>query len=659
MYKLCVFAGTSEGRKLVEFLSRQNAEVTACVATDYGETLLPNCENVLIHAHPMLRDEMRAMMLREKFDLVVDATHPYAVSITESISTVCGETGTEYLRLQRAGGDMPEDAIYVESLDAAIEYLGQTRGNILLTTGSKQLKSFAALEGFAERAYARVLPMQASLDICAEVGLTPSHIIAMQGPFSTEMNVAMLRAVKAKYMVSKDSGSAGGFEEKAAAARIAGAKLVVIGRPPQHEGTDYADTVKLLCSRFGFTVRPKVCVAGIGPGSPETMTQQLRNAVETAQCLVGAGRMLEAFGFLSKPGFKAISPEEIRNIIDAHPEYTSFAVLMSGDSGFFSGAKKLLERLENCDVELLPGISSVSYLAAKLCISYDDAESISLHGRDGDIASALRRKRKLFVLVGGDNAAAKLCARLASLGYADAKVFVGERLSYGDERIVSGTAEELMHMSFNNLCLVYIEHNKAFPSISTGIEDEAFERGQGERGIVPMTKSELRAVCLSKLRLCRDSCCWDVGAGTGSVAVEMALQCSEGHVWAIEQSAAAIELIEKNKARFSVENLSLIHGTAPEACAGLEAPSHVFIGGSRGNAREIIDAALALNPCVRIVATAVSLEAQAELAGCMKDFEEHEALTVNISRSKSAGAYQLMTAQNPVTVFTMQNRGAE
>ena len=193
--------------------------------------------------------------------------------------------------------------------------------------------------------------------------------------------------------------------------------------------------------------------------------------------------------------------------------------------------------------------------------------------------------------------------------------------------------------------------------VTHGLPDEAFLRGAGEGGVVPMTKSEVRAVALSKLRLTERAVCYDIGAGTGSVAIEMALQAKHGHVYAVERRDDAVELLKKNQAAFHVENLTVVSGTAPEACRDLPAPTHVFIGGSAGNLRDILSMLLAKNPHVRIVATAVSLESIAELTACMKDFAftEAEAVSVQIARGKKTGSYHLMAGQNPVYVFTMQS----
>ena len=180
---------------------------------------------------------MEELFRKEQFDIVVDATHPYASVVTENICAACAAAKIEDLRLNRNGEVVPEDAVFAEDLSTAVHYLNSTEGNILLTTGSKELNQYAKIRDFAARVYARVLPMEESLQLCESAGLKPAHILAMQGPFSREMNVAMLKSVSAKFLVTKDSGNKGGFEEKITAAREAGAKLVVETIPMIEQGS--------------------------------------------------------------------------------------------------------------------------------------------------------------------------------------------------------------------------------------------------------------------------------------------------------------------------------------------------------------------------------------------------------------------------------------
>ena len=656
MYKLCVFGGTTEGRELVEFLHTQPCAVTACVATEYGGALLPEAEQVHVSARRLPVEEIVSLLQKERFDLVVDATHPYARSITSSIARACAETNTEHLRLLREASSAPEDAVFVESTEDAAAFLGKTEGNILLTTGSKELSRYASIPDFSSRVWARVLPMQASLDACSKAGLSPSHVIAMQGPFSLELNEAMLRAIGADWLVTKDGGSTGGFPEKALAAQKTGARLLVIGRPAQEEGKTLSETIQALCARFGFSRTADVTVVGIGPGGEETQTAEVRAAISRAGCLIGAKRMLEA---AARPGqmlFDAIAPEKIAEVIASHPEYASFTVVMSGDTGFFSGTKKLLPLLDTCRVRVLPGLSSMSVLCARLGVSYEDAVAVSLHGRQRDIVRDVRSNGKVFALVGGDGGMQALCRRLTDAGLGSVRVSAGERLGYPDEKITTGTASALCETAFDRLSAALIENDSPDEIITPGLPDEAFLRSLEPGKIVPMTKSEVRSVCLSKLQLTENAVCWDIGAGTGSVAAEMALLARRGSVYAVERNEAALPLLEENRKKFRLENLHIVPGNAPEACLSLPAPTHVFLGGTAGKLDAILAAALQKNPNARIVATAVTLESVGALCACMKDFSFSECVSLQVSRAKAAGPYHLMQGQNPVYIFTLQNR---
>ena len=660
MYKLCVFAGTTEGRELVELLADQPVEVTACVATEYGETLLMPQERLTVSNKRLTEEEMEALFRREAFELVVDATHPYAAAVTENISAACRAAGVEYLRLLRGTDAAPGDAVCVPDIESAVAYLAGTEGNILLTTGSKELGKYTGLPDFARRVYARVLPMDASLAACREAGLGPDRIIAMQGPFSQELNTAMLKAASARYMVTKDTGSAGGFAQKAAAAREAGAVLVVIGRPAQRDGLDFAGAVERICSRFDLRLRPRVTLAGIGPGSPEEMTVQVRRVIREADCLIGAPRMLEAASTGRQAVCRAVAAEDIAACIREKRDCRRFAVVLSGDTGFFSGARKLLPLLEDCDVEILPGLSSLQVLCARAGTSYEDVVTLSLHGRDGDIVPDVAQNRRVFVLVGGADGMTNLCRTLAEAGLSEVQVTVGERLGYPEERIIRGTAAELAEKSFDSLSAALIENAGAAP-FTPGLPDEWFQRGSSAAGkVVPMTKREVRAAALSLLRLTRNAVCWDVGAGTGSVSVEMALQARGGKVCAVEKNNAAVGLLRENREKFHVRNLEVIPGSAPEACLELPAPTHAFIGGSSGNLREIVALVLEKNPAARIVVTAVTLESVAEMNQIIKECAclDAEITCLNVSRSREAGPYHLMTAQNPVWLFALRRREA-
>lgn len=660
MSELCVFAGTSEGRRLLEFLAGQDVGVLACVATEYGEALAPQAENIEVSAGRLDGDAMKALFAGRRFDLVIDATHPFATAASENIAGACAETGTQYLRLNRGDFSADGDAVIVDSIEGAARFLATHPGNALLATGSKELKPYTAVPDWQARFWSRVLPMAASLEACATAGFAPAHIIAMQGPFSVDMNVAMLKAVRARWLVTKASGDSGGFAEKLEAARLAGARCVVIGKPAQLEGMDFAGVVNLLIRRYGLRDAREIDIVGIGMGARDTLTFEAAAALDACDCMIGAKRMLEAVAREGLPAYAEIAPAKIAECIAAHPEHRRVAVVMSGDSGFFSGTKKLLPLLDGHRVRVIPGLSSMQVLCARLRTSWDDVRAISLHGREGSVVPEVLKHGKVFALTDGADALKRVCADLVDAGLGDARVAVGQRLSYPDEAVITGTASALTESDCAPLSAMLIEYRAKPQPLPVGLPDEAFIRQLGDNGrTVPMTKSEVRAVSISKLRLTGDAVVWDVGAGTGSVSVEAAMLCPAGHVYAVECREDAADLIERNSKHFALRNLTVVRGMAPEALAELPAPTHVFIGGSSGGMRGIVEAALQKNPDVRVVVNAIALESVGELADLIDTlgFKDSEIVQLSIARSRKLGRYNMMNGLNPIWIGAMQRGG--
>lgn len=391
----------------------------------------------------------------------------------------------------------------------------------------------------------------------------------------------------------------------------------------------------------------KVYVIGMGVGNPALLTREALDAAESCRVLVGARRLLEAFpGFARKA--EASSPARMAEAVRAHEDPAG--VLVSGDVGFYSAARTLGELLPEAEIKFLPGISSLQYFCARLGTAWDDARVVSLHGRDCDFCGIAASSPKVFALTGGENSPGALCARLRDAGLGAARVEVGERLSYPDERITGGSAAELAGRAFDPLSVILVRNPAALPRPAVhGLPDGAFLRGG-----TPMTKEEVRAVSIAKLRLRRGMTVWDVGAGTGSVSVEIARVLEDGAVWAVEREADALALIEQNRAKFGLWNLRLAAGAAPGALEGLPAPDAVFIGGSSGSLAEIISAALRKNPAARIVVNAVTLETVTEALSCFGRFSLREPDTVqlSVSRVREAGSYHMMQAQNPVWVLS-------
>jgi len=521
MCKIWIFGGTTEGRLLAEYCSREKIEAWVSVASEYGEELLQeelmesgNAGNpdsnrntclakknlktvqassvIKVLRGRMDRYQMEEFIRNQGIHLVIDATHPHARLVSEEIQEACGRTGVRLERCLRAEGEQNKarDWVEVDSIQEAVSFLSSVSGVIFATTGSKELEALCQIPDYQKRVYARVLPTSNVLKKCEKLGITGSHLIAMQGPFSTEMNTLFLRQTKAEWLLTKDSGRAGGFQEKVEAARENGTRVVVIRRPEEN-GISLEEAMEVLKKADEGKVgelKTHLILAGIGMGQPSQMTGEVLRSIRESDALIGAGRMLESAEralqndlLISKAEnrlesaaavekerkcYKAYLPDDVIQIVSKHPEWKQAVILYSGDTGFFSGASRMAERLREAGYPftVYPGTSCVTYLAARLGTHWEDAAIYSAHGRELSVDRVMKRlcdpeepAKRAFILMGGKNGAGQFCERLTQAGYGNVQVTVGENLSYPEEQIRSGTAEEMKKLEFADLSLILLE----------------------------------------------------------------------------------------------------------------------------------------------------------------------------------------------------------
>ena len=396
----------------------------------------------------------------------------------------------------------------------------------------------------------------------------------------------------------------------------------------------------------------RVNIVGIGPGNPDLLTGEARQAIAASNILLGDKRMLSAFADSSKTVYDTIKTSAIAEVAaKADPAKDVLAVLVSGDVGFFSLAKTISGKLPDCECVRYCGISSLVYFASKLQLSWDDAKIVSMHGRDQNLVAAVAQNKKVFSLTGGDHSPQALCKQLCEHGLGQVLVYVGENLSYPEEKITQGTAEEISALSFPSLSVMMLLNDEAncFEPTVHGLADDLFMRSK-----VPMTKQEVRSVSMSKLMPKATDVIYDIGAGTGSCSVELALIAKQGKVWPYQRNPVAVELLGQNKELFGLTNLDVIAGEALENIKTMPAPDCVFVGGSGGDLCEMLDVIYAKNSKCRIVINAITVETLAQVAAYYKEHPDYslEIVNVFVAHSKKLGSYNLMMAQNPVYVMT-------
>ena len=767
--RILIFGGTTEGRETAERLLGEGIPCTVSVATGYGEEVLTPHPLMRVRTGRLDRKAMAQMMREESFLCVIDATHPHALIVSQEIEAACRQTSLPYLRLMRkdlGGGDAaaersgaaakageasgtetdPSEApeiVYVRDVEEAGAFLSSVPGRILVTTGSKELARFSEALGDPSRITARVLPSPESLQACAEAGLIGKQVFAMQGPFDTDMNCALIRHAGADWILTKETGVAGGYPEKIEAARICGTGAVVIrayasleggeraadssaaaaqiydpeqavaaamryagaggcsgcgkGTGAEATGTEGTDTEERRGKEAEGSAPGKrtLFLIGTGVGAAEAVTAQAREAVAQAEVLFGARSVLEsAKRAIPEAGGKKAVPEYDSGAILAYlgenPQIGCAAVLYSGDSGFYSGAASMLEKLrgggaaaskapgegslatagcaEDCQggpgdlqVRVICGISSVSWFAARTGMPWQDWKILSSHGRFCNVVGQVRRNRKCFLLLSGAEDLRRTGADLANaqargvLG--DLKLIYGYELSRPAERICASSAQELTRITEEGLYVLYIEHAAAAKTpLLPGLPDSAFVRGKA-----PMTSAEIRALSLCRLGLSREAVLWDVGAGTGSVSVEAALTCPDGRVWSVEYKEEALALLTENRSKYCLHNMEIVPGRAPEALTDLPAPTHVFVGGSGGEIGRILELVSGKNPAAKVVVNCITSETLAALQEALKRLpvRDLQCVQVCVNREEKLGQYHYLRAGNPVFIISFQFSGKQ
>ena len=397
----------------------------------------------------------------------------------------------------------------------------------------------------------------------------------------------------------------------------------------------------------------KITLIGMG-ASAATLTAEGWDALRRAERVAGARRLLEALpAEVAAERIPAVRPEEI---ISALEGACSAAVLYSGDTGFYSGAPALLERLRGrqVQVELQPGLSSVQLLATRLGRPWQDWKLVSAHGRPCDPVAAVCGGKPAFFLTGvGESGPAALCQKLTDVGLGGLSVAVGEDLGLASQKIFSGSAAQAAGAQFGPLAVLLAEPAFRLPLRTPGWPDDTFVRAEG----VPMTKQAVRAQALAQLALCPGETVWDVGAGTGSVSLEMAYANGGAPVWAVERLPAACAVLEENRRRLDGWNVRVVQGSAPQALAGLPAPDAVFLGGTGGELGPILDAVWAANPAARVCLTAIALET---LAAALEAFaargRQAEVVQIAAAHAGGPGRLHLLRAENPVFILTAKEK---
>lgn len=397
----------------------------------------------------------------------------------------------------------------------------------------------------------------------------------------------------------------------------------------------------------------ELILVGGGSGTAEYLLPAAKQALEQVDCVIASERFLRLVNLKNTKPMPSVS-----ELIEKLPEWLergSIGIVVSGDPLMYSLCRTILNRYPKLPMRVIPGVGSLQLLGAAFGLTMEDAAILSIHGRDctdGAIARTVSENAVTFFFCSKTKGPKEIASALLKYGLEETELFVGADLTYPEQRLWHGKPSEFEYEDNPSLCTAAVK-NKAPRAVLRPalLPDSAFLRNSS-----PMTKEEVRAVIISKLRLSPDSVVWDIGAGTGSISVECARACPFGSVYAVEYKEAALEILNKNKEYFQTTNLSIVPGRAEQEIANLPIPDCVFIGGSGGAMPQLLETICKLPKKVRLVVSAVTLETQAELYPLLVHLPQFEVVQLAVSRGKQVGSYHVLEGNHPVMLFSCETK---
>lgn len=406
-------------------------------------------------------------------------------------------------------------------------------------------------------------------------------------------------------------------------------------------------------------------IIGVGPGGKATLTAEMRRYLAKADIVCGGQRLLDMFPSLKgeKVPIKS-NLAQIADLIKKNLGQKRVVVLASGDPGFFGIAGYLTNTLGKDFIKVIPNVSAMQIAFARIGESWEDASFVSVHGRQiEDIVHKIRNSEKIGIFTDGEHTPAAIARVLLNNGFNDYTAYICENLGESTERIIKTSLQDLNRKEFSSLnILILLKNSSHSASISPsllGIPDEEFYQQRPKDGLI--TKQEIRAISIAKMRLTEDSIVWDIGAGSGAISVEASFLARRGFIFAIEKNVSGIAVIRENVRKFKADNVRIIKACAPENMDNLPAPSAVFIGGSGGQMDEIIKfVSVKLKPGGHLVINIIGLE---HLNTALNSLRENgftpEITLANIARSTVTHEITRLSALNPVFIITSRQGGEE
>lgn len=617
MSRVMLFAGIEEGIVLCEKLSELDTVVDVYGEDKRIKEIYPDKKNVNIHIMPLDEESIKFEYERLEPDIVVDGTHIADVSLHESIKeTVLSK---KYIRLKEEREKL--DVAYCNSMKDVVAMVNRTRSNVYFTTGSLELEEISGVVESRKRVYIDLPKGNAYLRRAAASGISVGRINDIFD-YTEDEFIGIIKNNDIKYVVAREDEK----ESRLAMMYYAAKKMniIMIILKPAGESYNADDVIEKIKS---IDAIKQVYIIGAGVGNPKNMTIEAAEAIEKCEVVIGGEELIRMLGIKDKEVHFAQAAEDIKEFINSH-FYNRLAVVTQGDVCLLNGIADYTKELKGYNVEVIQGVSSIAYLAARLGIDWTNC--VTVDSTKDNVVKAVAENRGVFVFTAGNTN--EVLRTLNNNGFENVAVCIAERLSLADENILTGFVYELADGGYDELTVMYLE-NLHYGKASSLVKDDNLITGNTHT-----LNKNLRAVVMRDLDLRANEVVYDIGAGCGAMAVEIALITNRSRIYAIDKSELAVDLIERNCSLYTINNVRAISGDAIEVTGALPKPNAVLIENYDGNTMDLVRCVGRLNK-IRLVVVTKGFDTAYKLLEVMHKnyFEQIELKQLSVAEGKNYG----------------------
>lgn len=635
MSRVMLFAGLEEGISLCEKLSALDVVIDVYGEYESIRETYPQKNNIHIHITELNGDNIRLEYERLEPDVVVDGAHIADVSIHEAIKEIV--PSKRYIRLREEREKL--DVAYCESMKDVVAVVNRTRSNVYFTTGDLGLDDISGIVDSRKRVYIDLPKGNMFLRRAAASGISVSRINDIFD-YTEEELIGIIKDNAIKYIVVREDESRLRMKMMYSAAKKTNIIMIVLR--PEEDSFTVDEVIEKIKS---IDTIKQVYIIGAGAGNPKNMTVEALEAIEKCEVVIGSEELIKLLGIKNKELHFAQGPEDIKEFINSH-FYSRLAVVTQGDVCLLNGIADFIRAMKSYNVNVIQGVSSIAYLAARLGIDWINC--ITVDSMKDNVLKAVAENRGVFVFTEGNtNAVLKM---LKDNGFENVAVCVAERLSLADEKITTGYVYELADGEYDDLTVMYFENTK-YGKASSLVKDENLISGN-----IHILNKNLRAVVMRDLDLRANEVVYDIGAGCGAMAVEIALISDRSRVYAIDKNINAVELIERNCALYTVSNVRTLSGDAMDVTGSLPKPDAVLIEGYDGNVIDLVKCLGRLGN-IRLVVVTRSFDDAYKLIELMHKnyFENIELKQISVNEGKNYGRGTHMEHED--TCFIIKGTG--